>query len=133
MENKHAVWKSYSDKWKLQSQMSVKIKSNWWESNKHFSKMKSTMYFAKINTQKAEKYLSDRRKLGILAGLPARFLSTKKFSAWIDQSSHAIYLTRNRSFLPFREFSSVIPFMVRLEDSSQIKGRGYILMSSIIC
>ena len=39
------------------------------------------MYFAKINTQKAEKYLSDRRKLGILAGLPARYLSTKKFSA----------------------------------------------------
>ena len=45
--------------------------------------MKSATYIAEMTTQKAEKYLSEGRKLGstcLLACLPGHFVSTKKFS-----------------------------------------------------
>ena len=45
--------------------------------------MKSTTYFAKIATQKAEKFLSEGGKLEstcLLTCFPACFVSTKKFS-----------------------------------------------------
>ena len=43
--------------------------------------MKSTTYIAETTNQKNEKYLSEERNP--LACLPARFVSTKKFSAWV--------------------------------------------------
>ena len=58
---------------------------------------------------------------------------TEKCFAVFDQSSCAIYLTWYRPLLFFWEFSSIIPFMVWLQDSSEIKGRGYIFKSSTIC
>ena len=58
---------------------------------------------------------------------------TGKCFAVFDQSSRVIYLTWYRSLLFFWEFSFVIPFMVWLQDSIQIKERGYIFMSSIVC
>ena len=54
---------------------------------------------------------------------------TEKCFAVFDQSSHAIYLTWYRSLLFFWEFSSIIPSMVWLQDSSQIKERGYIFVN----
>ena len=65
-----------------------------------------------------------------LRNFPREF--TEKCFAIFDQSSCAIYLTWYRSLLFFREFSSIIPFMVWLWDSSQIKGRGYIFKSTIV-
>ena len=47
------------------------------ESNKNLSEIKNTTYFAEGTTQKAEKYLSEERKLGstcFLAYSPARFV-----------------------------------------------------------
>ena len=61
-----------------------KIKSNWWESNKHLPKMKSTIYHWN-NYPKVWK-VSEEGKPDItclLACLPACFVSTKKFSAWV--------------------------------------------------
>ena len=43
--------------------------------------MKSTAYIVEITAQKNEKYLSEVRNT--LACLPARVVSTKKFSAWV--------------------------------------------------
>ena len=68
-------------------------------------------------------------------------MSTEKFSVWVywtvfccfGKSSHAIYLMWCWSLLFFQEFTSIIPFMVWFQDSSQIEGRGYILMSSNVC
>ena len=57
----------------------VKIKSNWQKCNNYLPKMKSTTYIAVITTHKAEKYLSEGRKLGstsLLTCSPAHFLST---------------------------------------------------------
>ena len=131
------VWKSYHDTQKLLSQSSVNIK-NWEESNKHLPKIKSTTCIIEITSQENEKYL--RGEIHLLACLltlwhlrnfPCEF--TEKCFAVFDQSSHAIYLTWYRLLLFFREFSSVIPFMVWLQDSSQIKGRGYIFMFNIVC
>ena len=66
-----------------------------------------------------------------LRNFPREF--TEKCFAVFDQSSHAIYLAWYWPLLFFWEFFSIIPFMVWLQDSSQIKGRGYIFMSSIVC
>ena len=93
--------------------------------------MKSTTYIVEITNQKNEKYLSEGRNpptclICLLASCQLRnFLRefTEKYFAVFDQSICAI----------FWEFSSIIPFMVRLQDSSQIKGRGYIFKSSIVC
>ena len=104
--------------------------------------MKSTTYIIEITNQKNEKYLSEGRNP--LACLPPCLLAscqlrnflcefTEKCFAIFDQSSHMIYLTWYWLLLFFWEFSSIIPFMVWLQDSSQIKGRGYIFMSSIVC
>ena len=104
--------------------------------------MKSATYIAEMTTQKAEKYLSEGRKLGSTC-LPACLLTscqrrnfprefTEKSFAIFDQSSHMIYLTWYWSALFFQEFSSIISFMVWLQDSSQIKWRRYIFLSSII-
>ena len=95
-----------------------------------------------ITTQKNEKYLSERRNLFAcspsqpfascqLRNFPREF--TEKCFAIFDQSRRAIYLTWYRPLLFFREFYSIISFMVSLKDSSQIKGRGYIFLSSIVC
>ena len=57
----------------------VKIKRNWQKCNNYLPKMKSTTYIAVITTHKAEKYLSEGRKLGstsLLTCAPAHFLST---------------------------------------------------------
>ena len=43
--------------------------------------MKNTTYIAEITNQKNEKYLSEGRNL--LACLPPRLVSAKKFSAWV--------------------------------------------------
>ena len=101
--------------------------------------MKSTTYIIEITTQKNEKYLSEG-EIHLLACLlvscqlrnfPHEF--TEKCFAVFDQSSCVIYLTWYWLLLFFQEFSSIIPFMVWLQDSSQMKGRGYIFMSSIVC
>ena len=105
-------------------------------------KIKSTIYIAEITTKKNEKYLSEGRNS--FACLPARLLTlchlrnclcefTEKCFAVFDQSSCAIYLMWYQPLLFFWRFSSIILFMVWLQDSSQIKGRGYIFMSSIVC
>ena len=79
--------------------------------------MKSTTYIAEVTTQKKEKGLSE----GIipLACLPARLMSTKKFSVFTEKcfavfyrSSHTIYLRLCWSLLFFWEFSPIIPVMV---------------------
>ena len=84
--------------------------------------MKSTIYFTEITNQKAEKYLSRRRKLEstcLLASLLAPFQLrnfpcefTENCFTVFNQSSHAIYLTWYRSLLIFPELTSIIPFMV---------------------
>ena len=85
--------------------------------------MRSTTYIAEITDQKNEKYLSEGRNP--LACLPPRLVAscqlrhfprefTEKCFAVFDQSSCAIYLTWYRPLLFFWEFSSIIPFMVRL-------------------
>ena len=43
-------------------QTSVKIKSNCYESNKNWSKIKNATYFIEITNQKTEAYLSERGK-----------------------------------------------------------------------
>ena len=104
--------------------------------------MKSTTYIVEITTQKNEKYLFEGRNplawssAHLLASCQLRNLPrefTEKYFASFDQSSHAIYLTGYWSLLFFWEFSSIIPFMVCIQNSCQIKGRGYIFMSSIVC
>ena len=83
--------------------------------------MKSTTYILEITNQKNEKHLyvgrnpvawSPLRLLGScqLRNFPHVF--TEKCFVVFDQSSCMIYLTWYWSFLFFREFSSVIPFMV---------------------
>ena len=116
--------------------------------------MKSTTYITEITTRKAGNYLSEGRKLGstcLLPCSPARFVFvvlwycmpchklrnfprefTEKCFAVFNQSGSAIYHTY-RSLLFFREFSSIIPFMVSLQDSSQTKGIEYIFISCIVC
>ena len=88
-------------------------------SNKHLPKIKSTTYIAEITVQKNEKYLYEERNT--LAYLPARLVSTKKFSAFeftekcftvFGQSNCMIFLTWHQSLLFFWEFSSIITFMV---------------------
>ena len=85
--------------------------------------MKSTTYIVEITNQKNEKYLSEGRNP--LACWPPRLLAscqlrnfprefTEKCFPVFDQSSCAIYLTWYRPLLFFWEFSSIIPFMVRL-------------------
>ena len=85
--------------------------------------MKSTTYIAEITNQKNEKYLSEGRNP--LACLPPCLLTScqlrnfpgefaGKCFATFDQSSCAIYLTWYRPLLFFCEFSSIIPFMIRL-------------------
>ena len=80
--------------------------------------MKSTTY---ITTQNNEKYLSEGRNsiacltahllaLCQLRNFPCEF--TEKCFAVFDLSSFAIYLMWCRSLLFFREFSSIILFMV---------------------
>ena len=104
--------------------------------------MKSTTYIAEITNQKNEKYLSKGRNQP--ACLPPHLLAscqlrnflrefTEKCFAVFDQSSCTIYLTWYQLLLFFQEFSSIIPFMVGLEDSSQVNGRGYNFISSIVC
>ena len=104
--------------------------------------MKSTTCIAEITNQKNEKDLSEGRNplaclpLCLLASCqPRNFLHelTEKCFAVFDKSSCAIYLMWYWALLFFGEFSSIIPFMVWLSDSNQIKGRGYIFKSSIIC
>ena len=83
--------------------------------------MKSTTYIVETTTQKNEKYLYEGRNP--LACLSARLLAlsqlinllrefTEKCFVVFDRSSHAIYLTWYRSLLFFREFSSIIPYMI---------------------
>ena len=84
--------------------------------------MKSTTYIAETTTQKNEKYLSEGSNP--LACSPARPLAScqlrhfpaREFTEMcfvvFDQSSFANYLTWYRSLLFFREFSSIIPFML---------------------
>ena len=101
--------------------------------------MKSTTYTVEITTQKNEKYLSER--INPLAWSPAHLLASCQLRNFpceftemcFDQSSHTIHLIWYRLVLFFWEFSSIIPFMAWLQDSSQIKGREYIFMSSSIC
>ena len=104
--------------------------------------MKSTTYIAEITTKKNEKYMSEGRNS--FACSPACLLAschlrnflrefTEKCFAVFDQSSCAIYLMWYRPLLFFWGFSSIILFMAWLQDSSQIKGMGYIFMSSIVC
>ena len=103
--------------------------------------MKSTTYIVEITNQKNEKYLSEGRNP--LACLPPRLLAscqlrnfprefTEKCFSVFDQTSCASSLTWYLLLLFFWEFSSIIPFMIWLKDSSQIKGRGYTFKSSII-
>ena len=76
-----------------------------------------------------------------LACLPACFLSTKKFSAWV-------YWKGLYCFWPIKlhDLSHIVSlaapmfwgiffyhFVVWLQDSSQVNGRRYIFMSSIVC
>ena len=116
-------------------------------------KVKSTRYIAEMTTQKKEKCLSGWGRGGggsvgrgrgkstcliacVLASCQLRnFLCefTEKCFPIFDQSSCVIRFTWYQLLLFFREFSSVIPFMVLLQDSSQMKGTGYIFMSSNIC
>ena len=83
--------------------------------------MKNTTYIVEIINQKNEKYLSEVRNP--FACLPPPLLAmcqirnfprefTEKCFAIFDQSSCVIYLMWYRSLLFFREFSSIIPFMV---------------------
>ena len=83
--------------------------------------MKSTTYIVEITTQKTEKYLSEGKKTRIhlfpclLASCQLRTFPrevTENCFAVFNQSSRATYLTWYRSLLFFREFSSIIPFMV---------------------
>ena len=103
--------------------------------------MKSTTYIVEITNQKNEKYLSEGRNP--LACLPPRLLAscqlrnfprefTEKCFSVFDQTSCASSLTWYLLLLFFWEFSSIIPFMIWLKDSSQIKGKGYIFKSSIV-
>ena len=104
--------------------------------------MNSTTYIVEITTQKNEKYLSEWRDP--FACLPACLLTSyqprkfpsefsEKCFAIFGQSDCAIYLMWSWSLLFFWKFSSIIPFMVWLYDFSQINGREYIFMSSIVC
>ena len=109
--------------------------------------MKSTTYIAEITAKKYEKYLvsaSWEKFTCLLACLLASIFHvsfhvnfphefTEKCFAVFDQSSCTIYLTWYQLLLFFQEFSSIIPFMVGLEDSSQVNGRGYNFISSIVC
>ena len=52
---------------------------------------------------------------------------TEKCFAIFDQSNHMIYLMWYWLLPFFRKFSSIIPFTVWLQDSSQIKRRGTFL------
>ena len=80
--------------------------------------MKSTTYFTELTNQKAEKYLSRRKKIEStcllascqLSDFPREF--TENCFAVFDQSSRTIYLTWYRSLLFFPELTSIIPFMV---------------------
>ena len=83
--------------------------------------MNCTTYILEITNQKNEKYLSEGRNP--LACLPPRLLAscqlrnfprefTEKCFDVFNQSSCAIYLTWYQLLLFFREFSSIIPFMV---------------------
>ena len=96
-----------------------------------------------ITTQRAEKFLSERGNLEctcLLACLPACFVSTKKFSVWVQWKVFChfwpikvcdLYLTWYSLLLFFGEFACIILFMVWFQGSSQIKGRGYIFVPSI--
>ena len=64
-----------------------------------------------------------------IRNLPRKF--TENCFAIFDQPSSTIYITWYRLLLFFRKFSSVISYMIWLQDSSQIKRRGCICMSSI--
>ena len=102
--------------------------------------MKSTTCIVEIANQKNEKCLSEG-EIHLLA-CPCLLTScqlgnflhefTGKCFAVFDQSSCTIYLTWYWPLLFVWEFSSIIPFVVWLQDSSQIKARGYIFKSSII-
>ena len=63
---------------------------------------------------------------------PRNFLHdfTEQCFALSDQSSCAINLTW---YLFFCEFYSIIIFLVWLQDSESNQGRGYIVISSIVC
>ena len=85
--------------------------------------LKASIYIAKMTTKKADKYMSEGRKLGPLAGLLARLFTscqlsnlprkfTEKYFAVFNQSSCTIYLTWYWSLLFFAEFSSIIAFVV---------------------
>ena len=115
----------------------VKIKNNWWESNKHMPRMKITAYLTEKTAQKNEKYLSEGRNplaysydclltLYQLINFQNEF--TEKYFAVFDQSSRMIYWSRGIccSYF-FRNFSSIISFMVWLQYSGQIKGRSTFL------
>ena len=94
--------------------------------------MKSTICIVEITNQKNEKYLYMRRNL--VAWSPPCLMSTKKFSTCVfiekcfavltNQAARFIYLTWYRLLLLFWEFSSIIPFMVWLRDSTLVKSRG---------
>ena len=56
---------------------------------------------------------------------------TEKCFAVFDQSSYTIYLTWYQLLLLFREFSSIIPFMVRLKILVKSMGEGTILFLAL--
>ena len=99
--------------------------------------MKSSTCIIEITTQKNEKYLSEGRNS--LAFLPAHLMSTKKFLcdftekgfvkiAVKSDSSHVVSVAL---IFPGIFFYHSF-YVVQLQDSSQIKGQGYIFMSSIL-
>ena len=123
---KYAVWKSYRDTRKLLGQTSVKIKIIDKDLINIFPKE------WKVSAC-GEKFTC------LLACSPACFVSTEKLSTWVywklfcrfwlikpHNLSHVVLVV-----LIFREFSSIIPFTVWLQDFTQIKGTGYISVSSI--
>ena len=104
----------------------------------HYNRLKSTTCITEITTQKNEKYLSEGRNS--LAFLPAHLISTKKFLCEFTEKCFVVIAVKS----DLSHVVSVAPiffgiffyhsfYVVWLQDSSQIKGQGYIFMSIILC
>ena len=102
--------------------------------------MKSTTYIVEITTYQKEWKVSvcGEKSTCLLACSPACLVPWKKFSMWVYWKLFCCFWSIKLHNLPhvalmtpvFLGIFFIIPFMVWLEDSSQIKGRGYIFMSS---
>ena len=97
--------------------------------------MKSTTYISETTTQRMKVSVWGKEtRIHLLTSLLAlcqlrNFAHefTEKCFAIFDRSTCVIYLTWYQLLLFFQDFFSITPFMVWLQDSSQIKGRGSFL------